>query len=188
MRYIDKPITEERRKLAADHWSLAEAIARTMVQRYPFEVTADDLISYACQGLMAAARKFDPARKTKFSTYAKWCIEGAILDNVREDKNHYIISSKGARNIDDEDLHVSGSRKLTPEWQAEAESIKLIVRRAIEGLPEREREVVILYDIEDLTQKEIALRLGVSAALISIIRKRALKRLREKLEPLREYI
>ena len=44
----------------------------------------DDLVSEGNRGLMSAARKFDPARGTKFSTYSAWWIKQAIRQAIAE--------------------------------------------------------------------------------------------------------
>ena len=44
----------------------------------------DDLVSEGNRGLMSAARKFDPGRGTKFSTYSAWWIKQAIRQAIAE--------------------------------------------------------------------------------------------------------
>ncbi|MBO5645084.1 MAG: sigma-70 family RNA polymerase sigma factor [Lentisphaeria bacterium] len=44
----------------------------------------DDLVSEGNRGLMSAARKFDPKRGTKFSTYSAWWIKQAIRQAIAE--------------------------------------------------------------------------------------------------------
>ena len=44
----------------------------------------DDLVSEGNSGLMSAARKFDPKRGTKFSTYSAWWIKQAIRQAIAE--------------------------------------------------------------------------------------------------------
>jgi RNA polymerase sigma factor FliA len=56
---------------------------------------------------------------------------------------------------------------------------------AVEGLPERERQVVSLYYVEELTMKEIGSVLGVTESRVSQIHTQAVLRLRAALAPLR---
>jgi RNA polymerase sigma-B factor len=58
---------------------------------------------------------------------------------------------------------------------------EMLVRELLESLPERERTVVFLRYFEDLTQPEIAERIGVSQSYLSRILRRALLSLREQL-------
>ena len=44
----------------------------------------DDLVSEGNRGLMSAARKFNPERGTKFSTYSAWWIKQAIRQAIAE--------------------------------------------------------------------------------------------------------
>ncbi|MFP4623986.1 MAG: sigma-70 family RNA polymerase sigma factor, partial [Gemmatimonadota bacterium] len=62
------------------------------------------------------------------------------------------------------------------------ESELRLVRRELESLPERERLIVRLYDLEQCTLREIADRLGVSQSRVSQLRTRALGRLRTRLD------
>ena len=52
---------------------------------------------------------------------------------------------------------------------------------AIEGLPERERLVILLYYREELTMKEIGMQFGVAESRISQIHSSAIRRLRSSL-------
>ena len=55
-----------------------------------------------------------------------------------------------------------------------------IVKKLLEKLPERERTVVTLYYLSEMTIREISESLGVSAKTISSRLSRARKRLKEK--------
>lgn len=60
---------------------------------------------------------------------------------------------------------------------------RIDVRRAVGGLPSRERAVVAWRFVEELTQTQIAERLGVSQMQVSRLLRRALDRLRRALGP-----
>jgi len=60
------------------------------------------------------------------------------------------------------------------------------LRRELATLDERDRLVVDLYDLQGLTLREIAGRLGVSESRVSQIRTGALKRLRSRMRDLRD--
>ena len=57
---------------------------------------------------------------------------------------------------------------------------KLIVRELMEGLPERERSIVYMRFFENMTQPEIAERVGVSQSYLSRILRKALLDLRTR--------
>jgi len=71
-------------ELVAEHISLVHRIARTVARKVPCHVSYDDLVSCGQFGLLDSIEKYDPARNTKFDTYAKARIHGAILDELRQ--------------------------------------------------------------------------------------------------------
>ena len=58
---------------------------------------------------------------------------------------------------------------------------RLLLRLAIEELPERDRKIIVLRYFRDMTQSEVAEKIGVSQVQISRIESRILKEFREKL-------
>ena len=60
------------------------------------------------------------------------------------------------------------------------------LRAAVEGLPERERDIIRMRYFQDMPSKAIAMTLGLSEARISQLHARATIRLGELLEPLRD--
>lgn len=72
----------------------------------------------------------------------------------------------------------------TPEAELKLldEDMRLALQEAIEKLPARCREVFILKKIEDLSNKEIAERLGISVKTVEAQMTKALAKLREELE------
>jgi len=85
----------------------------------------------------------------------------------------------------DRDAPASADRFLAsidPGFDA-AES-ELTVRRLMAELPERERQVLHMRFFENLTQSEIAERMGVSQSYLSRIIRKALAGMREEVEPL----
>lgn len=61
---------------------LVRSLAVAIHRKLPPSVDLDDLIAYGQVGLVEAAREFDPARGTRFSTYAYYRIRGAIYDGL----------------------------------------------------------------------------------------------------------
>ena len=58
---------------------------------------------------------------------------------------------------------------------------KMLLRGAIEGLSERDRRIIVLRYFRDMTQSEVAERIGVSQVQVSRIENRIIKEFREKL-------
>ena len=53
-----------------------------------------------------------------------------------------------------------------PEERAEARQRLALLQRAIDGLPEKQREVFILYRFEDMPHADIARRLNISVRMV----------------------
>lgn len=70
---------------------------------------------------------------------------------------------------------------LTTEDNQEDWLDKMLLRGAIDSLPERDRRVIMLRYFRDMTQSEVAARIGVSQVQVSRIESRILKEFREKL-------
>ena len=57
---------------------------------------------------------------------------------------------------------------------------RLFLEEALNTLPQRERQILMLRYFGDLTQSQIAVRLGISQVQVSRIEKRVLLQMREK--------
>jgi RNA polymerase sigma-70 factor, ECF subfamily len=60
---------------------------------------------------------------------------------------------------------------------------RALVRRALEQLPERDREVLVLRQLEELSVAEVAAVLGIGVKAVYARQLKALERLREALSP-----
>lgn len=63
-----------------------------------YNVPMDDLVAAGCEGMVVAADKFDPARDSKFITYAVWWVNSFIDAAIREMR--YGISFNGIVSLD----------------------------------------------------------------------------------------
>lgn len=69
--------------LILGHLFVVYDIARSIRAGLPACVNLEDLVGAGMLGLVDAARKFDPKKRTAFGTYAKHRIRGAIYDELR---------------------------------------------------------------------------------------------------------
>jgi RNA polymerase sigma factor for flagellar operon FliA len=70
-------------QLAAEHAPLVRQIARAMASRLPSNVEADDLIQVGMIGLLGAVTRYDPDQGVPFGAFARQCIRGAMIDELR---------------------------------------------------------------------------------------------------------
>jgi RNA polymerase sigma factor for flagellar operon FliA len=70
--------------LALSHMGLVESIAAKLRRSMALPMPHEDLVAYGTQGLIEAARRYDPTRGIAFSTFAYYRIRGAIFDGVRQ--------------------------------------------------------------------------------------------------------
>lgn len=75
----------EYQRLIEENLGLAGLLAKSYPDR---GLTHDELVSFGFEGLCVAARKFDPERGVKFTTYAGWWIHSMIQRGLRN--NHCI--------------------------------------------------------------------------------------------------
>jgi RNA polymerase sigma factor for flagellar operon FliA len=59
-------------------------IAKSIQDRLPVHLDADDLVQAGTLGLIDAANKYNSQKQNTFSTYAKHRIRGSILDSLRK--------------------------------------------------------------------------------------------------------
>jgi len=62
---------------------LVEIVARQVGRSIGRGIELDDLLGYGREGLLDAARRFDPSRGVPFRAYANYRVRGAIIDGVR---------------------------------------------------------------------------------------------------------
>jgi len=63
--------------------SLVESLARQVARAVGSHAELEDLVSYGREGLLDAARRFDPERGVPFRAYASYRVRGAIIDGLR---------------------------------------------------------------------------------------------------------
>ena len=154
-------------------------------------VNLEDLISIGTIGLIKAIGTYRLDKNIKLATYASRCIENEILMHIRK------ISGQKAEVSLDEPINMDydGNELLLSDILGTDEDMvtgKLeddvdiqILRGALRELPDREREIVLMrFGLEgrkELTQKEVAQKMGISQSYISRLEKRIMLRLRKEL-------
>lgn len=62
---------------------LVDIVAKQLLRSVGPSVELTDLVSYGREGLLDAARRFDPSRGVPFRAYASYRVRGAIVDGMR---------------------------------------------------------------------------------------------------------
>lgn len=150
----------------------------------------EDLISIGTIGLMKAIGTYRADRNIKLATYASRCIENEILMHLRKIANQKAeISLDEPINLDGEgnELLLSdilGTAEDDIQRPLEADAEVMVLRQALTELPQREQEIVSmrfgLDGRKELTQKEVAQKMGISQSYISRLEKRILGKLRKE--------
>lgn len=154
-------------------------------------VNIEDLISIGTIGLIKAIGTYRRDKNIKLATYASRCIENEILMHIRK------ISGQRAEVSLDEPINMDydGNELLLSDILGTEEDMILrpleddvdlrVLRQALFELPQREREIVLmrygLYGYKELTQKEVAQKMGISQSYISRLEKRIMLRLKKEL-------
>ena len=154
-------------------------------------VNLEDLISIGTIGLIKAVGTYRMDKNIKLATYASRCIENEILMHIRK-----ISNQKSEISLDEPiNMDYDGNELLLSDILGTEEDMILrpleddvdicLLRQAVKELPEREREIVVMrFGLEgqqELTQKEVAQKLGISQSYISRLEKRIMLRLRKEL-------
>jgi RNA polymerase sigma factor for flagellar operon FliA len=66
-----------------DGLPMVDVICHQVRRRYGVTVRLEDLVSYGREGLLAAARSFDPRRGVPFKRWANLRVRGAVIDGIR---------------------------------------------------------------------------------------------------------
>ena len=151
----------------------------------------DDLISIGTIGLIKAINTFDPAKNIKLATYASRCIENEILMYLRKNNGSRVeVSFDEPLNTDWDGKELLLSDVLGTDSDVVMRPIEDDVDRqmladAVAKLSPRERDIITmrfgLGGSKELTQKEVADRLGISQSYISRLEKRIILRLRREI-------
>ncbi|HKT13688.1 MAG TPA: FliA/WhiG family RNA polymerase sigma factor [Terriglobia bacterium] len=74
----------ERNQLVLEQLPQVRFIAQKIHARLPHHISLEDLVNTGVLGLIEALAKFDPRRNVQLQSYARYRIQGAILDSLRE--------------------------------------------------------------------------------------------------------
>lgn len=157
-------------------------------------VGLEDLISIGTIGLIKAVNTFSKEKNIKLATYASRCIENEILMFLRKSnqyKNEISIDEPLNVDWDGNELLLSdvlGTDDDVVNVNIENQVEHQLLRSLIATLPERERDIMEMrFGLKtgvEMTQKEVADKIGISQSYISRLEKKIIKRLKKDMERL----
>jgi RNA polymerase sigma-70 factor (ECF subfamily) len=164
-----------------DYASRVHALARRMVSN---EIDAEDVTQDV---LLQVVRKLPTFRgESAFPTWLHRVTVNAALSHRRRQavrQEHGLLTSLDARGEDEPVSRLGPQRTLTPDDQVVSHELRQLLDAAIEALPQAYREVLVLADIDGLSNAEVGERLGLSLPAVKSRLHRARAMLREALAP-----
>ena len=154
-------------------------------------VNLEDLISIGTIGLIKGISTYRRDKNIKLATYASRCIENEILMHIRK-----IANQRAEVSLDEPiNMDYDGNELLLSDILGTDENVVTgrldddvdlcVLRQALNLLTPREREIVNmrfgLEGIPEMTQKEVAEKLGISQSYISRLEKRIMARLKKEM-------
>ncbi len=184
VRYVKEGTKEAKNKLIEHNLRLVVFLAKKYENT---GVDLEDLVSIGTIGLIKGVETYNLDKNIKLATYASRCIDNEILMFLRKNKKRRgEISFEDSLSYDAEgnELHLEdilGTDDDIVTRDLERETERKILYEEIEKLNKRDREIMImrygLNNQKELTQKEVAEKLGISQSYISRIEKKVISRL-----------
>ena len=154
-------------------------------------INMEDLISIGTIGLIKAINTFRADKNIKLATYASRCIENEILMYLRKNaaqRTEVSFDEPLSTDWDGKELLLSdvlGTDGDTVMRPIEADVDRKLLRDAVGKLSSREQDIITLRfglgGKKEMTQKEVADRMGISQSYISRLEKRIILRLKREI-------
>ena len=200
-----EPLSKDEEDLYVEKANLGDKFARSKLIEHNLRLVAhivkkydnknedtDDLISIGTIGLIKGVDSYSKKKNTRLTTYAARCIENEILmhfrNNKKRSKDISINDSIGFDKEGNEITILDILKTPAPDFILDMHKENNIadLKDYFSILTDREKDIIIkrygLNNNDELTQKEIAKKLGISRSYVSRIEKRALTKI------LREFL
>jgi len=152
------------------------------------KIDLEDLVSIGSIGLIKAINTYKMDKNIKLATYASRCIDNEILMYLRKNKRRrgeVSFEESLSFDVDGNELHLEDVLGTEPDIvtkDLESQVEKQMLLKEIEKLDNRDKKIMILrYGLEgreEMTQKDVAILLGISQSYISRIEKKVIRRLK----------
>ena len=153
------------------------------------ERSTEDLISIGTIGLIKAVNTYDIGKGNRLATYASRCIENELLMRLRQERKEAreislyepIGTDKEGNEISLMDIIKNDDENVLIDI-IHNDNLSYVSKIFNKVLDKREQEIITMrYGLngnDELTQKEVAKKLGISRSYVSRIEKKALLKLR----------
>ena len=152
------------------------------------KVDLEDLVSIGTIGLIKGVNTYKLDKNIKLATYASRCIDNEILMFLRKNKHRRgEVSFEDSLSYDSEgnELHLEdilGTDEDIVTRPLEEEIERKILYEELVKLNDRDKEIMSLryglFNKKEMTQKEVAEKLGISQSYISRIEKKVINKLK----------
>ena len=196
-----RPLSRQEERECLEQWAQGDLSARNRLVEHNLRLVAhiikkyytqasnqEDLISIGTIGLIKAINTFRADKNIKLATYASRCIENEILMYLRKNSAQRTeVSFDEPLNTDWDGKELLLSDVLGTDGDVvmgpiEADVDRKLLAEAVSRLSPREKDIISLRfglgGRKELTQKEVAQKMGISQSYISRLEKHALARLR----------
>ena len=124
------------------------------------DVSFADLISEGNLGLIKAAKKFDPNKNIKFSSYAVWWIRASInecINNYKDKIEYNAVDDRQIINLTEKDSIYDDVNEEFEKKMNNLQSRKSAIEDLGKCLEEREKKIIMLFFGLGETEKEMNL-------------------------------
>jgi RNA polymerase sigma-70 factor (ECF subfamily) len=129
----------------------AYAVAFSVTRRH------EDAEDAAQESFLVALERLEECRTPE--RFAGW------LMTIVRNRSRNLVRREGLRETDQVPIGAS-SRTPTPDKETELAELQDVLREALEELPEVQREIVLLHDLEGWKHREIADRIGLPSGTV----------------------
>jgi len=200
-----KPLSREEEAYYLEKSRLGDIESRNLLVEYNLRLVAhivkkyqaanrstEDLLSIGTIGLIKAINTYDETKGSRLVTYASRCIENELLMRLRQERKEArevslyepIGTDKEGNEISLMDI-ISNDDESVINNLIVSDGIKKISKVFFDVLDKREQQIIAmrygLFGYDEMTQRDIANKLGISRSYVSRIEKKALLKLRSAL-------
>jgi len=138
-------------QLVRKYGRAAYAVAYSVTGRH------EDAEDAAQESFLVALERLEECRSPE--RFAGW------LMTIVRNRSRNLVRRESLRETDPVPLSAS-SRTPTPERETERSELQEVLREALDGLSEVQREIVLLHDLEGWKHREIADRMGLPSGTV----------------------